>query len=132
MKIKAVLKKRVSDCHGSGHFGASRGSRTHNGIDYTCVKGAAIASPTSGTVTKIGYPYKDDLSFRYVEITDSLKLRHRVFYIHPSMHIEKGVKVTKNTIIGISQDLTGRYDGITPHVHYEIKDMNGKFLNPEP
>lgn len=130
--MKAILRKRVADSHGSGHFGASRGNRTHNGQDYYSPVGTMIASPVTGVVTKIGYPYADDLSFRYVEVTDKIKLRHRVFYIHPLVDIKVGVKVSKDSGIGITQDLSKKHHGIRPHVHYEIKDPDGHFLNPEP
>ncbi len=66
--IRILAKERVMDTWGSGHFGASRGERTHIGIDYACSPGSQILAPCIGEVTKLGYPYSNDLSFRYVEI----------------------------------------------------------------
>jgi len=127
--IFTCMKMRNPDNYGSGHFGASRGSRTHNGIDYVCDKGSPIHITTPGKVTKLGYPYGDDLSFRYVQVTDEKGLAHRVFYVEPS--VSAGDLVTAGTVLGTSQDLTKRYpNGMTNHVHYEIKN-GSEYINPE-
>lgn len=128
--IKAVLPKRTTDRWGSGAFGASRGERIHNGIDYRVLPGSQILSPVKGEVTKLGYCYGDDLKYRYVEVTDKDGLQHRIFYIRPT-DIEVGMIVGEGAVIGIAQNLGPRYPDITPHVHYEVKDKEGRFLNPE-
>src|SRR5690606_19387199 len=63
---------RTWDHFGSGAYGASRdgGVRHHAGVDYVAEAGQAVKAPISGYVTRIGYAYADDLSFRYVEITN--------------------------------------------------------------
>jgi len=124
---KAKAKKRGTDKQGSGAFGASRGSRKHNGIDYCMPPDSPVYSPVRGNVTKLGYPYAHDLSFRYVEISDSGGIRHRVFYVLPNVMV--GETVNTSDVIGYSQKL--HYDGIKQHVHYEIKDLEGNFINPE-
>jgi len=123
--IEIQLRKRISDKWGAGYFNAPRdgGKRSHAGIDYYVEPDAAILSPVSGKVTKLGYPYGDDLSFRYVEITDKDHSRHRVFYVEPT--VEVGDKINEGDQIGVSQNLATRYDtpekGPMPnHVHYEI------------
>jgi murein DD-endopeptidase MepM/ murein hydrolase activator NlpD len=126
--IPTELKKRPQDKWGSGEFGAPRGDHTHHGIDYCCPPEVQILSPVAGKITKHGYPYSDDLTFRYVQITAENGYNHRVFYVEPILPI--GRIVRKGSIIGFSQSLTERYPGITQHIHYEIK--NGKeYLNPE-
>ena len=131
--IKAILNHRGVDTWGSGAFGASRGDRTHNGIDYACLPGAFVYAPVTGDVTKIGYPYADDTSYRYVEITDVNRQKHRIFYINPT--VTKGMTVIEGrTVIGEVQNIAARYGdpvGMINHVHYEIKDEHGNFINPE-
>jgi len=122
------LKKRECDNWGCGYFGASRGSRTHNGIDYLINKYALVLSPVSGTVTKVGFPYSNDLSYRYIQITDNAGFKHRVFYVNPSVFV--GDVVEENQVIGSAQNLDKRYKGIPNHVHYEIK-RNKEYFNPE-
>jgi murein DD-endopeptidase MepM/ murein hydrolase activator NlpD len=126
--IRIRVSKRKPDAYGSGEYGAPRGDRTHNGIDYTL----SVLSPVAGTVTKLGYPYSDDLSYRYVEVTDSIGYKHRVFYIRPVVKV--GDVVSRETEIGQPQDVAARYTAkgwMSQHVHYEIKTPDGDFVNPE-
>jgi len=125
--VPADLEKRGQDSWGSGAFGASRGDRKHNGVDYKVPAGSAVLSPVEGLVTKLGYPYGNDLSFRYVQITTPEGYDHRIFYVNPL--VQDGDKVKKDQIIGLAQDLTTRYVGIVQHLHYEIRHK-GEYLNP--
>lgn len=125
--IKAKAQKRGVDPQGSGAFGAPRRDHTHHGIDYACEPGSAVFSPVIGVVTKLGYPYAHDLSFRYVEVTTEDGLRHRVFYVFPTVMI--GETVGQDSVIGFSQRLP--YRGMTQHVHYEVMDIEGKYIDPE-
>ena len=125
--MKANLPKRISDKWGQGHYGAPRGNHTHHGIDYICLVGQEIISPVNGKVTKLGYPYGDDLSFRYVQISSS-GYNHRIFYISPL--VEVGDLVAVNQPIGTSQDLGKRYPEITQHIHYEIM-VGETYIDPE-
>lgn len=132
--IKAILPKRGTDAWGSGHFGASRGTRSHKGIDYACYPDTVITSHVTGTVTKLGYPYSDDLSFRYVEVTDEHKLRHRWFYTEPCVKL--GTSILIGDHIGQAQDIGSRYRdpskaAMINHVHYEILDESNSPIDPE-
>ncbi len=131
--IKQIIpcELRGTDPAGSGEYGASRGSRTHNGIDYVCVPGCQVLSPVDGVITKRGYPYGDDLQWRYVQITDSDGLMHRLFYVEPSLGPMK--RLRKGSIIGVAQDITQRYpdNGMQPHIHLEVKDQAGDYIDPE-
>ena len=131
------LKHRGSDDWGNGEFGASRGDRKHKGIDYAADPGDEILSPVKGAVSKLGYPYQfnpgDEIIYRYVEITDYKGLRHRVFYIEPTVDVHQHVDL--NTVIGLAQDISSRYhrDDRSPminHAHYEILDKDGTPIDP--
>lgn len=123
------MHQRKCDAHGCGEFRASRGSRKHNGVDLECLPGTLVSSPVCGTVTKLGYPYSDDLSFRYVQV-ESQGYEFRIFYVDPLVSV--GDQVRKGDILGACQGLQGRYPGITNHVHLEIKDDHGDFVDPTP
>jgi len=134
--VKIIAPLRESDSYGSGHFGASRGNRKHNGKDYACYPKSKILSPVEGKVTKIGYPYGDDPSFRYVQITTKEGYNVRVFYVEQIVFV--GSLVNQDDVIGLSQKLGDRYPadkdhplGITDHIHLEIKDLQGKYVNPD-
>ncbi len=117
--ISAPLRK--TDSHGAGHYGASRGNRVHNGIDLCAAPGSYVYPIESGTVTKLGYPYGDDLAFRYVELETEEGLFHRYFYVEPLVDLDDYISFTNYTPLGIAQDLTARYPGITNHFHFEIR-----------
>lgn len=127
--IKLTAPERGVDDFGSGAYGASRGSRTHNGIDYCAQPSSIVHALTGGEVTKLGYPYADNINFRYVQITDHEGFNWRYFYVKPS--VEVGDKVNADDSIGFVQDLNTRYKGITPHVHLEVKTDSGTFVNPK-
>ena len=129
MMLITAPQRREQDAHGSGHFGAPRGKRTHSGIDYAVLPGTRIVCPVEGRVTKLGYPYGDDLSFRYVQVTDHYGYAWRFFYVEPGVAVDD--LIPSNSVIGTSQDLLGRYPGITPHLHLEIKNSLGNYVDPE-
>jgi hypothetical protein len=134
LMIKAILPQRHNDAWGCGDFGAPRGSHTHRGVDYCCYPDTAIQSHVTGKVTKLGYPYSDDYSFRYVEVTDDANLRHRFFYVKPG--VEVGDEITEGMTLGWSQDISGRYRDpkkapMLNHCHYEVLSVDGLPINPE-
>lgn len=82
-------------------------------------------------MSKLGYPYADDHSWRYVEITDDHGNRHRLFYCLPAVRVDQIVQ--EGDIVGEAQDISDRYpsSGMTAHVHYEVISQYGEYLNPE-
>jgi murein DD-endopeptidase MepM/ murein hydrolase activator NlpD len=128
--IKAELKVR-NDRAGLGHFGAPRGAKTHRGIDFECPEGTRIFSLTDGIVTKVGYAYQEDLSFRYVEIQAPGHFKHRYFYCVLPKGLKKGSEVKVGDVIGIVQDIAGKWKGgMKNHCHYEIKDGPRSYIDP--
>jgi hypothetical protein len=132
--IQQIIELELrNDPAGKGNYGARRGDRTHVGIDYCCTPGAVVLTPVGGIVTRLGYPYADDLSWRYVEITSGPdKLRHRFFYVEPGETIDVGTHVGRKTPIGKAQDISERYPDqeMLAHIHYEVKTQAGTHLDP--
>lgn len=127
------LKQRKCDAQGCGHYGASRGSRTHNGVDLCIISDSEVELGFSGEVVKVGYPYgsKNKSHIRYVGIKFSENYQRilsglyqknywhcRVFYVKPS--VKKGDIIEANSTVGLSQNLGEFYPGITEHVHFEV------------
>jgi len=132
--------KRGCDVFGCGGFGQSRdqGTRKHEGQDYLGYVGQEVLATQSGTVTKIGYPYGDNLAFRYIEITQEQKDLFspevditvvREFYVLPLPTISVGTYIRVGRAVGVMQNLNGRYPGISNHVHLEMR-RNGVLLDP--
>ena len=126
---------REHDDFGAGYFGAPRGSRTHNGIDFSAPPGAKICSVCDGRISRFGYPYGDDLTYRYVEVTDTNGDMVRYFYAVPpdGNFGNVGHQVKKGGVIGVVQDIAARYNTDTKkmnnHFHFEVK-RDGEYLNP--
>lgn len=126
MKFKSYIRGR--DNYGSGAYGASRGDRTHQGIDFVAAPGMIALSTCDGIVSKLGYPYANHLEYRYVQITTSNNKDHRYFYVEPTVKVGESIK--KGDPIGIVQDLSIIYpNGMTNHVHFEVKEK-GVYLDP--
>jgi murein DD-endopeptidase MepM/ murein hydrolase activator NlpD len=122
---------RGPDLYGSGSFGAARdgGKRKHEGTDYIAAPGAAVRAPMSGKVIATGSAYGDDPYLRFIEISDpARRIRARLFYVQPGVAVGKMVKA--GDIIGAAQSLDRRYPLISNHVHVEIRDARGAFLDP--
>jgi murein DD-endopeptidase MepM/ murein hydrolase activator NlpD len=119
------------DSAGHGYYGAPRGDRTHSGVDYLCRPGGVVYAPVSGTVSNLGYPYADDLQWRYVQITDEAGDDHRLFYCLPV--VSDGDYVHRGDVIAEAQDISERYpgQGMSPHIHYEVKQPDGAYRDPE-
>lgn len=122
---------RGNDNFGSGAFGASRGGRSHNGVDVACYAGSSILALKPGKVTKLGYPYNPNNEkkghLRYVQVTHEGK-NYRYFYVSPSVRVGDEVRV--GDVLGKAQGLLKIYPGITDHIHFEIKLADGSFEDP--
>lgn len=125
---KPNQKLRGCDPLGCGSFGASRGSRSHNGIDIVATPGQDIFSPINGKVTRVAYPYSDDLSYTGLEIVnDNYKVK--MFYLSPTIVIGKTVKAGEK--IGIAQNISVKHgEAMVNHVHFEVRNSANQLINP--
>lgn len=105
------------DAAGDGHYGANRGDRKHNGIDYFCVPGQNIVAPFIMRIVRIAKPYANsDLSGVQWE---SGKSTGKIFYFQPSEALI-GEYVQRGQFIGIAQAVSDRYENMTDHIHFQI------------
>lgn len=122
---------RGTDPYGSGAFGSLRdgGKRKHEGVDYVAAPGHKANAPIAGDVTRIGYAYRKDARLQYVEIFNAATgYSARVLYVAPSVVV--GQALAAGDEIGTVQDLSVKYpDGITNHVHVEVRDPSGITLD---
>ena len=136
--VFTIPRKRGKDAHGSGAYGAPRGSRKHKGLDYATKPGTRVYSAVSGRVTRLGYPYKGNRELRLIEIDAGLSNGQigdkgdlvRYMYVEPM--VEKGWRISRGDLLGTVQKLP--YRGITQHVHVDVRQMvnkRRKFVDPE-
>lgn len=128
MKLNEMTPRKC-DGHGCGHWHAPRGKRVHEGVDLECIPGTPVDSPVQGTVTKLGIVYVDDHHWRYVQVS-SEGYDFRLFYVDPV--VEVGQIVSAGSMLGRLQRLGTRYERITEHVHFEIKNSEGEAIDPTP
>ena len=121
---------RSIDSYGSGAFGSQRdgGKRKHEGVDYVAAPGHIATAPIAGTVARIGYAYKKDTRLKYIEIDNAeTGYSAKVLYVDPTIVV--GQTLVAGETIGVVQDLSVKYAGITNHVHVEIRDASGVTLD---
>lgn len=108
---------------GSGGFGAPRGNRFHDGIDWLCVPGDDVQAPCDCRIMRIIYPYGDDLSYRGAVLEGKLSGKVFVIMFYVDVKDEMVGKILKQgDVIGKAQDVTARYpnQGMKPHVHMSV------------
>lgn len=120
---------RGCDGDGCGHFGASRGSRVHQGLDIIIREGQQIMSPIDGEVVRFAFPYEDK-SFSGLAIGNK-DYFIKIFYMAPT--VQPGTSIKKGQVIGLAQNIQRRYGPeITPHVHIEVWDKSKMSLAIDP
>lgn len=121
---------RDIDKWGSGHYLASRGDRIHKGIDIACYPSSVLLADFDAQVIRIGYPYSRHGKkgyLRLVELAVDAQTRVKYMYIYPS--VSPGQYVRKGDELGIVQDLSIIYPGMTNHYHMEVW-VEGCHVNP--
>lgn len=121
---------RGTDLWGSGNFGASRdgGRRVHHGTDYVATAGDPVRAPFAGTVTRIGYAYRNERTLRFVQVRNpATSQTAMLLYVSPV--VAEGDTVSAGETLGFAQSLAERYPFITNHVHVELRDEQGRLLN---
>ena len=97
---------REVDAWGDGDFGASRGGRSHKGVDYLASLGERVGSPCDGVIRRIGRCYADTAEYKLMEIaTDGALVR--LFYVNPGVQPDNTVQI--GDTIGYAQDISKRY-----------------------
>ena len=110
------------DSHGSGFYGASRGTYDHKGIDLTLLFGPGqdIFAPITGRFDRIAYPYPDDTE-TMGGVFSNRDIAIKMFYFKPDESLLRR-RVTMGQVVGVAQDISLKYPGMTPHVHLQVGD----------
>lgn len=130
MKLSILANQIIrSDSEGDGNFGASRGNRTHQGVDLVVKEGDQVKAPENGTIRRKAYPYANDLRWKGLILDSDSGIEYRIYYLTPDDRLI-GKKVSKGDVIGIAQDISKKYTNkMTPHIHVETR-LSGQLFNP--
>lgn len=124
---------RNCDAYGCGHFGASRGTRKHNGIDFKVHENEAIKAPFDCTILRYGYPYANDVTQQLIEIKGLgiySEYTAKIMYIKPVHPF--GTNIPKGDTLCTAGNIASKHgNAMTNHVHFELY-KNGVLINPEP
>ena len=118
---------RGCDKQGCGEYQANREGRTgrHLGADYISDPGQEVVAIADGTVARLPSGDYDD-----IVVGDGKGVSYKLLYLNVDKSLEIGSTVTAGQVLGTAQDITGRYPGITNHVHVKLR-VDSNVVNPE-
>jgi len=119
-----------SDPAGDGHFGASRGNRKHEGLDFLVAPGQIVKAVIAGKLVR-AYPYVDDVIFAGCRLWGKDFMAKMFYFIPHEKLIHEDVLAGEE--IGIAQDISAKYGGgMKAHIHVGLYSLNPtKLVNPE-
>jgi murein DD-endopeptidase MepM/ murein hydrolase activator NlpD len=98
----------------------------HWGQDYLSQEGEEVLAPVNGIVSKKGNANNSGNTYVEIETADGTTVR--VLYVSHSL--VEGDTVTMGSVIGTTQDITQAYANTPNHIHIQIKDNDGVFVDP--
>jgi len=118
-----------------GGWGAARTSkgrpRKHEGIDILTVVGQPIVAPVRAYFLRVADPYIDKRDKKLLGAVlvagDNTKLKF--LYIDP-LEGKVGKTLEEGEVFGYAQSLQHLYPGIQEHLHLEVRDHEGRRINP--
>lgn len=123
---------RGCDAYGCGDFGASRGNRTHQGVDLVSPVGDRVNAPCDGTIVRHSRPYANDN--RYDGVLLRCQTGHDVYIWYIDVTAGVSANVRAGDQLGTTQALSLRYPprrggAITNHIHLQVRD-GGNIVDP--
>lgn len=124
-------KKVRSDARGQGHYGARRTKAVvgktvvyqHDGTDYEADPGQIVVAPFTGIIERESRPYAGYSGL----VLAGRRARAKLFYVKPDPYLI-GKSVKMGSRIGLAQDISQKYPGMTPHVHMRITSIDPEML----
>ena len=98
----------------------------HNGIDISVRQGTPVVASAAGRILKRAY----NIGYGHHVIISHPASKTETLYAHLSEiddTIQRGREIERGERIGLSGN-TGR--SVAPHVHFEVRDANGRAINP--
>jgi len=120
-----------NDLHGQGYFGAPREKiengkvkrYRHRGRDYVCIPGQEVYIPFTAIPIRRKSPCEDyhGILFRGRGIIGTL------FYVQTKDDIINK-ELREGDVIGIAEDISLKWPGVLPHVHFQIDKIDPELL----
>jgi hypothetical protein len=116
---------------GTGYFGAPREKiengrvkrYRHRGVDYVCIPGQDVYIPFTAIPIRKKNPCENyhGILFRGKGIVGTL------FYVKIDDSIIN-MELKEGDVIGIAEDISQKFEGVLPHVHFQIDKINPELL----
>ena len=125
IELKANIVR--NDTQGEGHFGASRGSRKHNGLDLLCLPGLPIYATDVLHFVRFARPYADKaINGGLWENPDGAKVK--IFYCNPVTTVKT---FFPGDIIAYCDNVARFYNNkMMPHVHVQLYNEKNEIIDP--
>lgn len=107
------------DSEGSGEYGAPRGNRRHNGIDYLCDSGQDIVAPFDMFIVRVALPRTGSKLSGIQWRTQ--RSEGKMFYFLPDVQLIN-TWVGQNQVIGKAQSVSSVYGlpDMKDHIHFQV------------
>lgn len=108
-----------SDAAGDGNYGARRGDRVHNGVDYLCDEGQDIVAPFNMRILRVANPNAttplSGIKWAYG------RSEGKMFYFKPDPTLINK-NVSEGQVIGKAQSCSFHYGDpkMQDHIHFQI------------
>lgn len=100
---------------------------THNGTDFMAETGTIVTSICDGTVKSVKYTTQDG----YVVTIENADGNTAIYKsLSADTLVEEGAAVVKGAQIGYVSDSMSSEQNEGPHLHLEMLDKNGEYLDP--
>jgi len=119
------------DAHGLGYFGSPREKMEngrikryrHRGRDYVCIPGQEVYIPFTAIPIRRKNPCEGyhGVIFRGRGIVGTL------FYVQIEDSIIN-IELKEGDVIGFAEDISKKYEGVIPHVHFQIDKIDPELL----
>lgn len=118
-------------------FEDPRGEYQHHATDITCARGTPVVAPVDGTITE-SWRYqgetrpgvgRSERGGYYVHMRDDEGNAHYFAHLDAPALVRSGQRVRAGDKLGICGS-TGNAEGGCPHLHYGIRDPQGRAINP--
>lgn len=100
---------------------------THNGADFTADEGAAVGAILDGEVTATGYTTQDGYTVT-IKQTDGYTAVYKS--LSADVTVEAGDVVASGDTIGYVSDSMTSEQNDGPHLHLEMLDAEGNYVDP--
>ena len=122
-----------NDPGGMGFYGAPRKKIVngqlvrykHKGTDYAVKPGDKVYMPLTGVISRYAKPYVSG-DYSGIELIARRGV-FNMFYMELFSEL-LGKMVIQGTPIGIAQDISKKYDKVTPHIHFEVVSLDPEVL----